>query len=104
MGEAEEGEWTLVSNAWGFTWLDANTCDNKGGNQNSGVESSLRRSVRGGIDLPKSRISPGSNTAVAFTKPLPISKGVAGDWFKSGLAYARCAIMGPHLYHGEKQC
>nr|GMD07995.1 GDP-fucose protein O-fucosyltransferase [Ipomoea batatas] len=46
-------------------------------------------------DLLESRISPGSNAAVAFTKPLPISKGVAGDWFMSGLAYARWASMGP---------
>nr|GMD06268.1 GDP-fucose protein O-fucosyltransferase [Ipomoea batatas] len=46
-------------------------------------------------DLLESRISPGSNAAVAFTKPLPISKGVAGDWFVSGLAYARWASMGP---------
>ncbi|KAK2989351.1 hypothetical protein RJ640_013532 [Escallonia rubra] len=30
-------------------------------------------------DLLRSKISPGSSAAVAFTKPLPMSKGVAGD-------------------------
>lgn len=36
-------------------------------------------------NLLESKIRPGSNAAVAFTKPLPMSKGVAGDRFKSGL-------------------
>jgi hypothetical protein len=31
------------------------------------------------VNLLESKIKPGSRAAVAFTKPLPMSNGVAGD-------------------------
>lgn len=45
------------------------------------------------LESPDSKISPGSKAAVAFTKPLPMSNGVAGDVVESGLLYARCAMI-----------
>lgn len=36
-------------------------------------------------NLLASKMRPGSSAEVALTKPLPMSKGVAGDWFTSGL-------------------
>ena len=48
-------------------------------------------------DLPESKTKPGFSAPLAFTKPLPMSKGVAGDWFWSGEAYDRWAIIGPPL-------